>query len=98
MQPFDVSRFEMTGTPLRVSDRVGRKPVWAVSGFGFIVLSWPMFWLLCMGSWALTIIGFTVLALHDGPGPRTEPPWQEGDLPGTAAEADRLHVVARLDA
>ncbi|MFG2348878.1 class I SAM-dependent DNA methyltransferase [Streptomyces phaeochromogenes] len=42
--------------------------------------------------------GFTVLALHDGPGPRTEPPWQEGDLPGTAAEADRLHVVARLDA
>ncbi|MCX4903065.1 class I SAM-dependent methyltransferase [Streptomyces sp. NBC_00878] len=46
----------------------------------------------------LTSHGFTVLALHDGPGPRTEPPWQEGDLPGTAAEADRLHVVARLDA
>ncbi|BCL25850.1 class I SAM-dependent DNA methyltransferase [Streptomyces aurantiacus] len=40
--------------------------------------------------------GFTVLALHDGPGPRTEPPWREGDLPGTAADADRLHVVARL--
>ncbi|WP_328492316.1 class I SAM-dependent methyltransferase [Streptomyces sp. NBC_00414] len=45
----------------------------------------------------LTSHGFTVLALHDGPGPRTEPPWQEGDLPGTAADADRLHVVARLD-
>jgi MFS transporter, MHS family, proline/betaine transporter len=47
----------------RVSDRVGRKPVWAVSGFGFIVLSWPMFWLMSKGSWALTIIGFAVLAL-----------------------------------
>ncbi|MFD9439165.1 class I SAM-dependent DNA methyltransferase [Streptomyces sp. NPDC060006] len=46
----------------------------------------------------LSAHGFTVLALHDGPGPRTEPPWQEGDLPGTAADADRLHVVARLDA
>ncbi|MFS8197893.1 class I SAM-dependent DNA methyltransferase [Streptomyces sp. CWNU-52B] len=40
--------------------------------------------------------GFSVLALHDGPGPRTEPPWQEGDVPGTAADGDRLHVVARL--
>ncbi|MDQ1023780.1 SAM-dependent methyltransferase [Streptomyces umbrinus] len=46
----------------------------------------------------LTSHGFTVLALHDGPGPRTEPPWQEGDLPGTSTEADRLHVVARLGA
>ncbi|WAU83488.1 class I SAM-dependent methyltransferase [Streptomyces sp. Qhu-G9] len=45
----------------------------------------------------LTAHGFTVLALHDGPGPRTEPPWQEGDLPGTATDSDRLHVVARLD-
>jgi MHS family proline/betaine transporter-like MFS transporter len=47
----------------RASDRVGRKPVWAVSGFGFIVLSWPMFWLMSQGSWVLTIIGFAVLAL-----------------------------------
>ncbi|MGC5561239.1 class I SAM-dependent DNA methyltransferase [Streptomyces sp. FR-108] len=44
----------------------------------------------------LTAHGFAVLELHDGPGPRTEPPWQEGDVPGTAADADRLHVVARL--
>ncbi|MFD0307428.1 class I SAM-dependent DNA methyltransferase [Streptomyces sp. NPDC127119] len=44
----------------------------------------------------LTAHGFTVLELHDGPGPRTEPLWQQGDLPGTAADADRLHVVARL--
>jgi MHS family proline/betaine transporter-like MFS transporter len=37
--------------------------VWAASGIGFIVLSWPMFWLMSQGSWALTIIGFAVLAL-----------------------------------
>ncbi|MFH8655263.1 class I SAM-dependent methyltransferase [Streptomyces afghaniensis] len=40
--------------------------------------------------------GFEVLELHDGPGPRTEPPWQPGELPGTTTDADRLHVVARL--
>lgn len=40
--------------------------------------------------------GFEVLELHDGPGPRTEPPWRQGELPGTAADGDRLHVVARL--
>ncbi|WP_260459951.1 bifunctional 2-polyprenyl-6-hydroxyphenol methylase/3-demethylubiquinol 3-O-methyltransferase UbiG [Streptomyces sp. WAC04114] len=42
--------------------------------------------------------GFEVLELHDGPGPRTEPPWHEGLLPGETADADRLHVVARLTA
>ncbi|AZP15491.1 class I SAM-dependent methyltransferase [Streptomyces aquilus] len=40
--------------------------------------------------------GFEVLELHDGPGPRTEPPWQAGQLPGDTADADRLHFVARL--
>ncbi|THA77559.1 class I SAM-dependent methyltransferase [Streptomyces sp. A0642] len=45
---------------------------------------------------ALTAHGFEVLALHDGPGPRTEPPWREGDLPSGATDADRLHVIARL--
>ncbi|MFI7099807.1 class I SAM-dependent DNA methyltransferase [Streptomyces sp. NPDC050161] len=40
--------------------------------------------------------GFTVLALYDGPGPRTEPRWQEGDVPGERTDADRLHLVARL--
>ncbi|MFJ3096580.1 class I SAM-dependent methyltransferase [Streptomyces hydrogenans] len=44
----------------------------------------------------LAVAGFEVLALHDGPGPRTEPPWREGDRPGTALRADRLHLVARL--
>ncbi|MFD8544647.1 class I SAM-dependent DNA methyltransferase [Streptomyces sp. NPDC059649] len=40
--------------------------------------------------------GFEVLDLHDGPGPRTEPPWREGMAPGETTDADRLHVVARL--
>ncbi|MGA5842177.1 class I SAM-dependent DNA methyltransferase [Streptomyces pseudogriseolus] len=44
----------------------------------------------------LTAHGFEVLELHDGPGPRTEPPWREGLPPGRTADADRLHVVARL--
>lgn len=44
----------------------------------------------------LTAHGFEVLELHDGPGPRTEPPWQEGELPGATTDADRLHLVARL--
>lgn len=38
---------------------------------------------------------FEVLELHDGPGPRTEPLWRQGELPGTATDGDRLHVVAR---
>ncbi|MDT0406333.1 class I SAM-dependent methyltransferase [Streptomyces edwardsiae] len=38
-----------------------------------------------------------VLELHDGPGPRTEPPWHEGLLPGRTTDADRLHLVARLE-
>ncbi|MFE5758843.1 class I SAM-dependent methyltransferase [Streptomyces massasporeus] len=40
--------------------------------------------------------GFEVLELHDGPGPRTEPPWRAGGSPGAAADGDRLHLVARL--
>ncbi|MFD0277921.1 class I SAM-dependent methyltransferase [Kitasatospora sp. NPDC127111] len=40
--------------------------------------------------------GFTVLALYDRPGPRTEPPWAEGDRPADTAEGDRIHLVARL--
>lgn len=40
--------------------------------------------------------GFEVLALYDRPGPRTEPPWQEGDLPAATADGDRLHLIARL--
>ncbi len=40
--------------------------------------------------------GFEVLELHDGPGPRTEPPWRPCLLPGERTDADRLHLVARL--
>jgi SAM-dependent methyltransferase len=39
--------------------------------------------------------GFTVLGLYDRPGPRTDPPWREGDAPAGTADADRLHLVAR---
>ncbi|MFJ8749153.1 class I SAM-dependent DNA methyltransferase [Streptomyces sp. NPDC102441] len=46
----------------------------------------------------LTLHGFDVLALYDGPGPRTEPAWQPGAEPGTAADGDRLHLVARKPA
>ncbi|WP_189940158.1 class I SAM-dependent DNA methyltransferase [Streptomyces aurantiogriseus] len=42
--------------------------------------------------------GFEVLDLHDGPGPRTEPAWREGESPGVTADGDRLHLVARLSA
>ncbi|OQD53991.1 SAM-dependent methyltransferase [Streptomyces phaeoluteigriseus] len=42
--------------------------------------------------------GFEVLELHDGPGPRTRPPWREGQSPNTTADGDRLHLVARLTA
>ncbi|WP_432009799.1 class I SAM-dependent methyltransferase [Streptomyces cucumeris] len=44
--------------------------------------------------------GFTVLALYDLPGPRTEPRWRPGDTPVTTsaatADGDRLHLIARL--
>ncbi|MEV7617312.1 class I SAM-dependent methyltransferase [Streptomyces sp. NPDC089799] len=44
----------------------------------------------------LTTAGFEVLDLYDGPGPRTEPPWSEGDSPHGTTSSDRLHLVARL--
>lgn len=40
--------------------------------------------------------GFDLLALHDRPGPRTEPVWTPGAEPGGDLSGDRLHVVARL--
>lgn len=43
----------------------------------------------------LTVHGFDVLALYDGPGPRTEPVWQPGAEPRAAADGDRLHLIAR---
>ncbi|MGW6915192.1 class I SAM-dependent methyltransferase [Kitasatospora sp. NPDC054939] len=46
--------------------------------------------------YVLAANGFEVLALYDRPGPRTEPPWQDGDRPADTADADRIHLVARL--
>jgi hypothetical protein len=33
--------------------------------------------------------------LHDGHGPRTEPPWREGEVPGATVDGDRPRLVAR---
>ncbi|MFK0100458.1 class I SAM-dependent methyltransferase [Streptomyces sp. NPDC091040] len=43
----------------------------------------------------VTGAGFEVLALHDGPGPRTEPAWREGAFPTGTTTGDRLHLIAR---
>ncbi|MFE1320615.1 class I SAM-dependent methyltransferase [Kitasatospora phosalacinea] len=47
--------------------------------------------------YVLAAHGFAVLALYDRPGPRTGPAWREGDAPAATADADRLHLIARLD-
>ncbi|WP_330241975.1 class I SAM-dependent methyltransferase [Streptomyces sp. NBC_00525] len=47
---------------------------------------------------AVTAAGFEVLALHDGPGPRTEPAWREGATPAGTTTGDRLHLIARRTA
>ncbi|MGW1184290.1 class I SAM-dependent DNA methyltransferase [Streptomyces drozdowiczii] len=46
----------------------------------------------------VTEAGFEVLALHDGPGPRTDPAWREGAAPAGTTTADRLHLIARRTA
>lgn len=38
---------------------------------------------------------FDVVALFDAPGPRTEPPWHPGAVPGDRLSGDRLHLLAR---
>lgn len=45
-----------------MSDRVGRKPMWAGSFIGLIVLSVPMFLLIAQGFWP-AVIGFAVLGV-----------------------------------
>ncbi|WP_433201233.1 MFS transporter [Nocardia sp. CA-107356] len=46
----------------RLSDRVGRRPLWLVSLVGLTVLALPMYWLMGQGTgWAIT--GFIVLGL-----------------------------------
>jgi MHS family proline/betaine transporter-like MFS transporter len=46
----------------RLSDRVGRKPMWWASMIGLFVLALPMFWLMAQGV-AGAIVGFVVLGL-----------------------------------
>lgn len=47
----------------------------------------------------LDAAGFEVRELHDGPGPRTAPPWRPGSpAPDGGADGDRLHLVAGLSA
>ncbi|MEU7524591.1 class I SAM-dependent methyltransferase [Saccharothrix sp. NPDC042600] len=43
----------------------------------------------------LDLAGFEVLALFDGPGPRTDEPWSPDARLSEALSGDRLHVVAR---
>jgi len=45
-----------------MSDRVGRKPMWATSFIGLILLSVPMFLLIAQGFWP-AVIGFSVLGI-----------------------------------
>ena len=45
-----------------MSDRVGRKPMWAGSFVGLIVLAVPMFMLMSQGFWP-AVIGFAVLGI-----------------------------------
>jgi MHS family proline/betaine transporter-like MFS transporter len=48
--------------PLGVlSDRIGRKPLLFTSGLGFLVLSYPAFWLLSQKSIPLTLAGLAII-------------------------------------
>ncbi|MFF1924545.1 MFS transporter [Streptomyces sp. NPDC058221] len=46
-----------------LSDRVGRKPMLIAGSAGFVVLTWPAFYLMSLGSVANAIIAMTVLGL-----------------------------------
>lgn len=52
----------MIGFVGHVSDRIGRKPVIITSGVGFIVLSYPAFWLFSTGNIVYTFVGLAILA------------------------------------
>lgn len=46
-----------------LSDRVGRKPVLIGAVSGFVVLTYPAFWLVSLGSWISTIAGLLIFSL-----------------------------------
>lgn len=47
----------------RLSDRIGRKPVLAISAIAMAVVSYPMFLLITTGDFALACVGTAVLAI-----------------------------------
>ncbi|MFD7665803.1 class I SAM-dependent DNA methyltransferase [Streptomyces sp. NPDC059788] len=95
-----VYRSVTTLTVDRAAQLLRRRRVWSAEG-GTPPVEQHSAWRLLFPQelrYALAAHGFTVLGLHDGPGPRTEPPWQPGPAaaPDGAADGDRLHLVARL--
>jgi MHS family proline/betaine transporter-like MFS transporter len=44
-----------------LSDRIGRKPLLLTSGLGFLVFSYPAFWLLSQGSIPTTLAGLAII-------------------------------------
>jgi MHS family proline/betaine transporter-like MFS transporter len=46
-----------------VSDHLGRKRMLAAAAIGYIVLSWPAFWLITQAAWLPTLVGLLVLTL-----------------------------------
>lgn len=44
-----------------LSDRIGRKPLLMTSGFGFLLFSYPAFWLLSQGSVTTTLLGLAII-------------------------------------
>ena len=46
-----------------LSDRFGRKTVLTAACGGFIVFSYPAFWLISLGNWPTTMLGMLILAL-----------------------------------
>lgn len=95
-----VHRSVTTLTVDRAAQLLRRRRVWTTEGGGPPVEQHSAWRLLFPQElrYALAAHGFTVLELHDGPGPRTEPPWRPGPsrAPAGAADGDRLHLVARL--
>lgn len=46
-----------------LSDRVGRKPLMYAAAIGYIVLSYPAFWMMQQKSTALLIVGFLIMGM-----------------------------------
>jgi MHS family proline/betaine transporter-like MFS transporter len=58
-----------------LSDRIGRKPMLMGSCIGYVLLTFPLFWMASLGSFTLALVAQLVLvfmlALYVGPGPAT---------------------------